>query len=97
MKMNIPNLQRLTQLPHSEYHSREVGKLYQVEAKLDGLCSHSPFWSRLYKRGRSIMADAAPETRADYRHFLDSERWMDNDIYGHVNNVGLLFLFRYRD
>jgi acyl-CoA thioester hydrolase len=26
--------------------------------------------------------------RADYRHFLTiPTRWMDNDIYGHVNNV----------
>lgn len=28
------------------------------------------------------------ETRAGYRHFLAiPTRWMDNDIYGHVNNV----------
>jgi acyl-CoA thioester hydrolase len=27
-------------------------------------------------------------TRADFRHFLAiPTRWMDNDIYGHVNNV----------
>jgi acyl-CoA thioester hydrolase len=27
-------------------------------------------------------------TRADYRHFLAiPTRWMDNDTYGHVNNV----------
>lgn len=27
-------------------------------------------------------------TRAHYRHFLQiPTRWMDNDIYGHVNNV----------
>jgi acyl-CoA thioester hydrolase len=26
--------------------------------------------------------------RADYRHFLAiTTRWMDNDVYGHVNNV----------
>ena len=26
--------------------------------------------------------------RADYRHFLViPTRWMDNDVYGHVNNV----------
>ena len=26
--------------------------------------------------------------RADYRHFLSiATRWMDNDVYGHVNNV----------
>ena len=29
-----------------------------------------------------------PGKRADYRHFLTAgTRWMDNDIYGHVNNV----------
>ncbi len=28
------------------------------------------------------------ETRADYRLFLPiATRWMDNDVYGHVNNV----------
>lgn len=28
------------------------------------------------------------ETRAGYRHFLAiPTRWMDNDVYGHVNNV----------
>lgn len=27
-------------------------------------------------------------TRADYRHFVAiTTRWMDNDVYGHVNNV----------
>lgn len=26
--------------------------------------------------------------RSDYRHFLEiTTRWMDNDVYGHVNNV----------
>ena len=34
------------------------------------------------------MADEIQETRARYRQFLDiPTRWMDNDIYGHVNNV----------
>ena len=29
-----------------------------------------------------------PGTRDDYRHFLTiPTRWMDNDVYGHVNNV----------
>ena len=29
-----------------------------------------------------------PELRAAYRHFLAiTTRWMDNDVYGHVNNV----------
>ena len=28
------------------------------------------------------------QTRADYRHFQSiPTRWMDNDVYGHVNNV----------
>ena len=30
----------------------------------------------------------APGTRADYRWFTSiPTRWMDNDVYGHVNNV----------
>jgi acyl-CoA thioester hydrolase len=33
------------------------------------------------------MARETP-TRAQYRHFLPiATRWMDNDVYGHVNNV----------
>ena len=31
---------------------------------------------------------APPGSRADYRHFRAiPTRWMDNDVYGHVNNV----------
>ncbi len=34
------------------------------------------------------MAKDPPVTRASYRHFVPiTTRWMDNDIYGHVNNV----------
>ena len=34
------------------------------------------------------MTDPVAETRAAYPHFLTiPTRWMDNDIYGHVNNV----------
>lgn len=34
------------------------------------------------------MMQNPPTTRADYPHFLAiPTRWMDNDIYGHVNNV----------
>ena len=34
------------------------------------------------------MAEGEQERRADYPHFLAiPTRWMDNDIYGHVNNV----------
>lgn len=34
------------------------------------------------------MSRAAPDGRGDYRHFLViSTRWMDNDVYHHVNNV----------
>ncbi|MDX1514739.1 MAG: thioesterase family protein [Gammaproteobacteria bacterium] len=33
-------------------------------------------------------SDDEVPTRADYPHFLEiPTRWMDNDIYGHVNNV----------
>lgn len=34
------------------------------------------------------MAESAIERRADYPHFLAiTTRWMDNDLYGHINNV----------
>jgi len=34
------------------------------------------------------MARAEPQRRADYPHTLPiTTRWMDNDAYGHVNNV----------
>jgi acyl-CoA thioester hydrolase len=34
------------------------------------------------------MTKTPPGTRAEYRHFLAiPTRWMDNDLYGHVNNV----------
>jgi len=34
------------------------------------------------------MPEDAQERRGDYPHFLEiPTRWMDNDIYGHVNNV----------
>ena len=34
------------------------------------------------------MPDAPTDTRADYAHWLAiPTRWMDNDVYGHVNNV----------
>lgn len=34
------------------------------------------------------MSDANAETRDRYAHFLElTTRWMDNDVYGHVNNV----------
>ena len=34
------------------------------------------------------MSDPRGHTRSDYRHFLAiPTRWMDNDTYGHVNNV----------
>jgi acyl-CoA thioester hydrolase len=35
-----------------------------------------------------IVEREAPEVRERYPHFLDiPTRWMDNDVYGHVNNV----------
>jgi acyl-CoA thioester hydrolase len=34
------------------------------------------------------MSKPTPDPRAAYRHFRAmSTRWMDNDVYGHVNNV----------
>jgi acyl-CoA thioester hydrolase len=34
------------------------------------------------------MTSVAAGRRGDYRHFVTiPTRWMDNDIYGHVNNV----------
>ena len=38
--------------------------------------------------GSVAAAKPHPQTRSDYRHFLPiATRWMDNDVYGHVNNV----------
>ena len=40
------------------------------------------------------MADAPPRRRAAYRHFVViPTRWMDNDVYGHVNNVAYYSYF----
>ena len=41
------------------------------------------------------MTDRArPEAREAYRHFRRlSTRWMDNDVYGHLNNVVYYSLF----
>ncbi|HUF20547.1 MAG TPA: thioesterase family protein [Burkholderiales bacterium] len=34
------------------------------------------------------MSKPVPESRSAYRHFqVIPTRWMDNDVYGHVNNV----------
>ena len=35
-----------------------------------------------------VMSKATPHSRTAYRHFLAiPTRWMDNDVYRHVNNV----------
>ena len=35
-----------------------------------------------------MSARQEPDTRDDYRHFMTiTTRWMDNDVYGHINNV----------
>lgn len=40
------------------------------------------------------MSAIPPESRASYRHFLSiTTRWMDNDVYGHVNNVNYYSFF----
>ena len=37
---------------------------------------------------------APPPTRADYRVFYEvPTRWLDNDVYGHVNNVNYYSFF----
>jgi acyl-CoA thioester hydrolase len=34
------------------------------------------------------MAREAPLNRADFEHVIEiTTRWMDNDVYGHINNV----------
>ena len=34
------------------------------------------------------MSRAAPESRTAFAHFLPvTTRWMDNDVFAHVNNV----------
>ena len=39
-------------------------------------------------REQRTVGREAPETRDRYRRFLEiPTRWMDNDVYGHVNNV----------
>jgi acyl-CoA thioester hydrolase len=38
--------------------------------------------------GQGVAGREMPETRTRYPHFLTvPTRWMDNDVYGHVNNV----------
>jgi acyl-CoA thioester hydrolase len=38
--------------------------------------------------GRGVSDRAPPELRNAYPHFTEiTTRWMDNDVYGHVNNV----------
>jgi len=35
-----------------------------------------------------MSARQQPDTHDDYRHFIPiTTRWMDNDVYGHINNV----------
>src|SRR6478609_6267368 len=39
-------------------------------------------------RRKAALSNAKPSKRADYKHFTSiTTRWMDNDVYGHVNNV----------
>jgi len=42
----------------------------------------------LEDRQQGVVGGEVPETRDRYRRFLTiPTRWMDNDVYGHVNNV----------
>jgi len=46
------------------------------------------FFSAPFLIGFNAMVAPDDETRERYPHFLEiATRWMDNDIYGHVNNV----------
>jgi acyl-CoA thioester hydrolase len=37
---------------------------------------------------QKLMEKPSPLSRADYAHFADiTTRWIDNDVYGHINNV----------
>ena len=39
-------------------------------------------------RSDAAPARPRPEPRSAYRHFFDiATRWLDNDVYGHVNNT----------
>ncbi|MDN5928211.1 MAG: acyl-CoA thioesterase [Hyphomicrobiales bacterium] len=41
-----------------------------------------------------MVSRPAPSTRDSYRHFREIQtRWMDNDVYGHMNNVVHYSLF----
>jgi acyl-CoA thioester hydrolase len=43
---------------------------------------------RTSDKGSDVNSRPAPTRRDEYRHFLPIQtRWMDNDVYGHVNNV----------
>lgn len=45
-------------------------------------------------RGRSSAGREAPETKDRYPHLLAvPTRWIDNDVYGHVNNVDYYAFF----
>jgi acyl-CoA thioester hydrolase len=39
-------------------------------------------------RSEKVMEKPSPLTIADFAHFSDiTTRWIDNDVYGHINNV----------
>lgn len=43
---------------------------------------------------QSVQARPGPRSRDAFRHFASlSTRWMDNDAYGHINNVVYYSLF----
>ena len=49
----------------------------------------SPLYEREHRGFKWIQMDSiAPHQRSDYRWFTEiSTRWLDNDVYGHINNV----------
>jgi acyl-CoA thioester hydrolase len=46
------------------------------------------------EQSRAMSTRSEPDTRDTYRHFTPlTTRWMDNDAYGHLNNVVYYSLF----
>ena len=59
----------------------------RIEPSLDGA-------PPIHAQPSSDVKHAAPAPRSDYRRFVGlGTRWMDNDAYGHLNNVVCLSLF----
>jgi acyl-CoA thioester hydrolase len=67
---------------------REAGK-YRISGLWNaGIVLECPGLHRPFKPREERMERQPPRKRDEYFHFLTiTTRWMDNDIYGHINNV----------